>query len=149
MTNLESSQTNTSNQISTVFFLSVLINDCIKIVGVNQVFCHMQPKVCFRETTATLGFYMAPTVVELGPPCFLLSAEQQRLKIPIFRTSLPICSFTLQVIFMSILWSDRGKGRQKGGDFHMVPKKLEWKSEGLETSASTKYLRTHTTPHYT
>lgn len=76
MITLENSQTNTSNQISIVLFLSVLINDCIKIVGVNQVFCYMQPKACLRETTATLGFYMAPTVVELGPPHSFLSAGQ-------------------------------------------------------------------------
>lgn len=103
MITLESSQTNTSNQISTVFFLSVLIHDCIKIVGVNQVSCYMQPKAGLRETIASLGFYMAPTVVELGPPRFFLSAGQRRVKVPIFRASLPICSFTLLVIFTSIM----------------------------------------------
>lgn len=69
-----------------------------------------------------------------------------KVKIPILRASLPICSFTLLVVFMSTQWSDRGQGKQKEGDFRMGSKEIGVKPWRTGEFRQYKYLWMHTCP---
>ena len=87
MITLESSQTNTSNQILPVFFLSGFINDYIKIVIAVQFSCYMQPKAFLSEDNCQLGIlethdsYCSQAVDSSFPPV----SWAMEIKIPIVR----------------------------------------------------------------